>query len=340
MAGGESPYSQDRYIYPPPLAAAGAVALELGGTQLVLGLLRGANLLGLVALAVFAAGLAGLSPGWRYCLAAALVALPPFVAYAVWIGNPTSVAAALALAGWQIGKRRPLTGASLVGISIALKPLALAGALVLAARWWIEKGRSAQRTIEALAWLPVTALCLAPWAAELPALARRMADPPVLSPRNLSFRRVFDGFGLDAPATAITLAVIAAAILLARRRPVDDLDRLHTAPVVALLALPVAWAHGFLFVLPLQVAAGRRWWERRARRANRSWRALAERWGVPLALGLIQGSANAGVEFAAPEPVRAAMVLLPMLSPLALLAYLRATETGGSPAGTPATAAR
>ncbi|MEO8196665.1 MAG: hypothetical protein ABI689_08080, partial [Thermoanaerobaculia bacterium] len=46
------------------------------------------------------------------------------------------------------------------------------------------------------------------------------------------------------------------------------------------------------------------------------------------ALALIQASANAGVEFAAPASVRAVIVLLPVLSPLALLLYLR---RAGSP---------
>ena len=102
---------------------------------------------------------------------------------------------------------------------------------------------------------------------------------------------------------------------------------------MALLALPVAWAHGFLFVLPLQVAAARRYWGRRALRRQRSWQALAERWGVPLGLALIQGSASAGVEFEAPEWVRAALILLPMLAPAALLVYLRRAGSPESLAG-------
>ena len=40
-----------------------------------------------------------------------------------------------------------------------------------------------------------------------------MAAPPIFSPRNLSLRRVFDGFGIDMPAAAVTLAVLAVALL-------------------------------------------------------------------------------------------------------------------------------
>ncbi len=346
LAAGASPYSQERFNYPPPLAALGAFAIERSGPGLFLALVRGANVLAVAAIVVFAAGFAGLSGQRRFALAAAMVAVLPVVHYTIWIGNLTPIAATLALAGWQAGRRTPFAGATLVGISLAFKPIALAGVLYLSARTLLRtKGEShrvimTRSAIEALAWLPVTLLCLVPWASEIPALLHRMSEPPLFSQRNLSFRRVFDGFGLDMPAAAITVAVLGVAFLLAGRRPVDDLDRVHTAPVVALLALPVAWAHGFLFVLPLQVKAARRWWERRALRANDSWRTLAERWGVPLALALIQASANAGVEFDAPAGLRALIVLLPILSPAALLAYLRATQTDDSPTGTTATNAR
>lgn len=326
LAAGESPYSQEKFNYPPPLAALGAVVIERRGVGLFLALVRSANVLAVAGIALFAAGFAGLSGRPRFALAAAMVALLPLVHYTLWIGNLTPIAAALALAGWQLGRRAPLAGAALVGVSLALKPIALAGALYLTARWLLgvpDERRRASAALEALAWAPVAALCLLPWAGELPALLHRMAEPPIFSPRNLSLRRVADGFGIDLPAAAVTLAVIAVALVLARRRAVDEIDRVHTAPVVALLALPVAWAHGFLFVLPLQVAAARRWWERRGCRQEPSWRSVAERWGVPLALGLLQASANAGVEFDAPAGLRAVIVLLPVLSPLALLLYLR-----------------
>lgn len=322
VAAGRSPYLQEKYNYPPPLAWFGALALELGGTDLFLGLMRGVNGLAVGGLAIFAAGFAGLAPRWRFALAAALVAFLPIVHYTFWIGNTTPVAAALALAGWRLGAQRPLTGAALVAASLAFKPIALVGALFLSARWLFERPARARRWVEALAWVPLTALCLVPWAAELPALLARMREPPIFSSRNLSFRRVLDGFGVEVPAAAITLAVLLTALWLSRRQPADELDRVHTAPVVSLLALPVAWAHGFLFLLPLQVAAARLYFDRRALRRPTSGRNLAERWGVPLALALLQASANAGVEFQAPAWLRATIVLLPILSPLALLAYL------------------
>ena len=278
--------------------------------------MRGANLLATSGLAVFAAGFAGLSGRRRFTLAAALVAFLPIVQYTLWIGNLTPIAAGIAILGWRIGERRPLAGAALIGASLAFKPIALAGAVYLSIRWMTEPQGETRRRIEALAWLPMTLLLLSPWAAELPALARRMTEPPIFSSRNLSFRRLFP-VSVSRCRRRDHSAVIVAAILIAYRRPVDDLDRVHTAPVVALLALPVAWAHGFLFVLPLQVAAARRYWDRRALRQERSWQKLAERWGVPLGLAVIQGSANAGVEFAAPEWVHTGILLLPILAPTA-----------------------
>ena len=332
MAAGQSPYAQERYNYPPPLAALGAFAVERGGPGHFLALVRGANLLATSGLAIFAAGFAGLAGIRRFTLAAAMIALLPIVQYTLWIGNLTPIAAGIAILGWRIGEHRPLAGAALIGCSLVFKPIALAGAVYLSIRWMTEPQGDTRRRIEALAWLPMTFLLLSPWAAELPALARRMTEPPIFSSRNLSFRRLLSGLGLEAPASAITLVVIVAAVLLAYRRPVDVADRVHTAPVVALLALPVSWAHGFLFVLPLQVAAARRYWDRRALRQDRSWQKLAEHWGVPLGLAVIQGSANAGVEFAAPEWVHTGILLLPILAPTALLVYLRQTvPTESSP---------
>jgi len=57
---------------------------------------------------------------------------------------------------------------------------------------------------------------------------------------------------------------------------------------------------------------------------------------VPLALALIQASASAGVEFDVPAGVRSIIVLLPVLSPLALLVYLR---RAGAPAARHSTSA-
>jgi hypothetical protein len=233
VAAGGSPYDQEKYNYPPPFAELGAVVLERGGMGLFLAVMRGANLLAVAGLALFAAGFAGLSSPGRFALAAALVALLPIVHYTFWVGNTTPVAVGLALAGWHLGRQRPLLGAVLVGVSVAFKPIALVGALYLSARWLLrpEARRSrASAAVEALAWAPVTALCLLPWAGEIPALLQRMAEPPIFSPRNLSLRRVFDGFGIDLPAAAITLTVLAVALVLAKQRTVDDVECVHTRP--------------------------------------------------------------------------------------------------------------
>lgn len=327
-AAGLSPYSQERYNYPPPLTALGALAIEAGGRKLFLAIVRTSNLLAICGLAIFAARFSGLSRRGVFALAALLVATLPIIEYALWIGNLGPIAAILAILGWQAGSRQPFFGALLVGTSMAFKPLALAGAVYLSARClFVEKG-VASRRVEALSWPVASLLWLLPWASELPALLHRMTEPPVFSSRNLSLRRVFEGFGVDLPATTATIAVLALALWCARRLRIDDLDRVHTAPVVSLLALPVAWAHGFVFVLPLQVAAARKWWDRRSRWRLRGWRSLSERWAVPLSLALIQASVSAGVEFEAPPAVRSVIVLLPILSPLALLLYLRIAPGG------------
>lgn len=323
VAEGRSPYSHPVYNYPPPLAELGGRLARAGGVGALLAAARGANLLACAALAAWAAGFAGLGARGRWLLAAGLVAATPGIGAALGWGNLAPLAIVAALAAWAVGERRPLAGAALVAASLAIKPLALGGVLYRTARGLGAARADSRRPLEALAWLPATALALAPWAGELGALARRMSEPPLFSPRNLSLRRVADAAGLDLPAPALLAGVVVAALWLARRRPDDDFDRAHVAPIVSLAALPVVWSHAFLFVLPLQVAAARRYWDRRAlRRRRRDRAAVVERWGVPTAVLAVQGSAAAGIEFGAPAAIHALIVLVPIVAPAALAAYL------------------
>ena len=325
VAAGGSPYDHPVYNYPPPLAEIGGRLVDAGDPRRLLAVLRLLELGAMCGLAQLAAGFAGGGAGRRFLLAVLLVAAAPIVHATFWLGNLAAIPALLALVGWRCGEQRPVLGGLLLGSSLAFKPTALGGALYLTARWLGAARVDRRRPTEALAWIAAATLALLPWLDRLPALAGRMLEPPLFSSRNLSLRRAAVGFGLDLPTPLLLVVVLAGALWLARRRPVDAIDRIHAAPVVALLVLPVAWSHGFLFVLPLQVAASSLWWRRRAARAGRMGPAtLAERWIVPLALAAIQGSFAAGIELDVPGAVQALIVLVPTLSPLVLLGYLLA----------------
>lgn len=325
VAAGGSPYDHPVYNYPPPLAEIGARLVDAGDPGRLLVALRLLELAAMCGLVQLAAGFAGVGAGWRFLLAALLVAAAPIVHATFWLGNLAAIPALLALVGWRCGERRPVVGGLLVGTSLALKPTALGGALYLTARWLGATRAGRRRPAEALAWIAAATLALLPWLDRLPALAGRMLQPPLFSSRNLSLRRAAVGLGLDLPTPLLFVVVLAGALWLARRRPVDADDRIHAAPVVALLALPVAWSHSFLLVLPLQVAAASLWFRRSAARAGRTGpAALIERWCVPLALAAIQGSFAAGIELDVPGAIQTLVVLVPTLSPLVLLGYLLA----------------
>jgi hypothetical protein len=326
VVAGRSAYEHPVYNYPPPLAHAGAALIEMASERLLLMVARGANLAAGSALIWYAAGFAGVGRRGRFLLAAAMVVFLPGFREAIAWGNLVPIAAALALAAWSVGARRPGLAALLLGASLALKPIALVGAVAGAAVRARSRAGLAGRVFEVLAGPTFAALLVAPWWRELDDLARRMLQPPIFSTRNLSLRRALEGLGLDVPAWALALAALLAALLAVRSRRLDHLAAVHLPAVASVVALPVVWSHAFLLLLPLQVEAAARWWRRRrARREAQGAAALGEWWGVPLALAAVQGAAAAGVEFAAPRWVHAFVVAAPMAAVVGLLAYLAAT---------------
>lgn len=322
-----SPYRHPVYNYPPPLAHAGAALIAAGGERLFLAAVRTANLAAGAALAWFAAGFAAAGRGGRLVLACGLVAAQPLLHQALARGNVVPIAAALAIFGWSAGRRRPWWGSMLVGASLVLKPTALVGALFVTGRRVLTRTAARRpHAVEAIGWIATASLLVAPWWQDLAGLAPRMLQPPEFSTRNLSLRRALGGLGFDLPAGWIAIAVLIGALAVTRAGPFGRLERIHATAVLSLLALPVVWSYSFLLVVPLQVEAAARWWQRRAIRRSRVGPArTAEQLGVPLALAAIQGSFAAGVEFAGPELLHSLVVLVPILSPLGLLAYLRAT---------------
>lgn len=321
-----SPYRHPVYNYPPPLAHAGAWLIATGGERAFLAAVRAANLAAGVALAWLAAGFAATTRGRRLGLACALVAAQPILHQALERGNLAPIATALALFGWALGRERPGWGSTLVGVSLVVKPTALIGALFVTGRRALARTGARPHALEAVGWIVAACLLVAPWWQELAELAPRMLQPPEFSARNLSLRRALGGFGLEVPAGWIAGVVLVGGLIVARTGRFGRHERIHVAAVFSLLALPVVWSYAFLLVLPLQVEAGARWWRRRAvRRSPGGAAGTVERWGVPLALAAIQGSFAVGVEFAAPAQLHSAFVLVPILSPLGLLAYLCAT---------------
>ena len=323
---GRSPYAHPVYNYPPLLAELGAVAIRVAGDRGFLIAIRLVNLAATVALAWLAAGWAGVGWRGRTAIAAAWVVASPLVGQAFEFGNLTPVVAWLALIGWSAGRRRPLVSAWALAGSLALKPVALVGAIFVSAEELVAR-QPWRRRLEAAAWLPWCALLLVPGGSHLPELVGRMTTPP-FQPYHASIRRVAAGFGIALPAAAVAAVVLAAALVWGRGRPLDERRRTLVAPVVTLAALPVVWGHTFLITAPLQVAALARAVRRRRGERGARWTELA---GVATAVAALQGSPAIGVLAAWPAAAQALVALVPTLAPLALLAYVLSTDRPGEP---------
>jgi hypothetical protein len=333
-AAGGSAYEQRWFNYPPPLVLLMATA-ERGGWArgLILGW-RAANLGAIAALAWLAAGRASSSGPGRTGVAL-LVASTPIVGHALEWGNLSPLIAALALIGFETERRRPWSSALTLGASVAVKPLAVGGAAFLSGHRLIAGPRRPGGA--ALLWPAVTALLLLPGAALLPEMLARMSGS-YFDPHHLSLRRVLAGLGVDVPATWIAAAVVVGALLLAGRRPLAPREMGLVAPVVALLALPVVWAHTFVLTLPLQVAAAARLRERLRPRpeALAPGRKLAELAVVAAPVFAIQGASSPTLVNGWGATAQVVVCLLPALAPVALLAYVMRTGPPGTATAAPA----
>lgn len=320
LEAGVSPYSHRYYNYPPPMVQAIAAADALGATRMLLLLWRAANLAAVVALAWLSAAWAGWRGGERAVVALA-AALSPVVGHALGVGNLSPLVALPALVAFAGERRAPWSSALLLGASIAFKPLALGGAVFLASHRLIA-GPRRPGPVAALAWAPFAALALAPGAALLPAMARRMSDV-YFDPHQLSVKRLLAGIGVEVASPWIAGVVVAGALVWAGRRALAPAQMVLVAPVVALAALPVVWAHSFVLTLPLQLTALARLRERwRDPAIARGGRWLGEVLGVVVALAAMHGAASPTLANDWPERIQWWVCLLPAVAPAILLAYV------------------
>jgi hypothetical protein len=320
LEAGASPYSHRYYNYPPPMVQALAAAEALGATRALLLVWRAANLAAVVALAWLSAGWAGWRGGERAVVALA-AALSPVVGHALAVGNLSPLVALPALVALARERRAPWSSALLLGASVAFKPLALGGAVFLSAHR-LFAGPRRPGPVAALAWAPITALALAPGAALLPAMASRMSEV-YFDPHQLSIKRLLAGVGVEVASPWIAGVVVAAALAWAGRRALVPAQMLLVAPVVALAALPVVWAHSFVLTLPLQLTALARLRERwRDPAVARGGCWLGEVVGILAALATMHGAASPTLANDWPERIQWWVCLLPAVAPACLLAYV------------------
>lgn len=324
LAQGESPYRQPIFNYPPPIAQLGAWATRRRLEAELWLSLRLLNLSAAVGLAWLAAG--KLSCGNRLAVrgvVALLAANSPVVQHAFFFGNLSPLVAFLAIAGFEREERRPWQASLLLGASIALKPLALIGALFL----YLHRALAPLRRFPApgaWGWAVVAGLLLLPGWRFLSEMLVRMNHPPG-DPHQLSLLRLARAApGWEMSPTWVAAGVLGAAVLCLRRHALTPQEVALVAPVVSLLALPIVWAHSMVLTLPLQLRALDLAWSRFRSRVHPGRRTFWELSGVGLAVAAIQGSAAAGA--LAGSLASFAAALLPTLAPVALAGYLLRAE--------------
>lgn len=319
-AGG-TPYAQRYFNYPPPLVQLLGLAGRGGWTrELVLGW-RVVNLVAIAGLAWLSAGRLR-ERGVTRWLVALVVASSPVIGHALDWGNLSPLVAATALGAFAVERRRPWVSALGLGASVALKPVALAGAAFLSAHRLLV-GHRRTVGVSALGWPLVAAALLAPGTALLPGMLAKMSQLP-FDPSHLSIRRLILGFGIEVPPAVIATIVLGLALALAYRHALSPDEVVVVAPVVSLLALPVVWAHTFALTLPLQVAAIARLSARLGERARAGLggRDLVEVFAVGAPIAAIHAAASEQLLNDWSPAVQVAVCAVPTLAPTVLLVYL------------------
>lgn len=247
---GESPYQWGGYLYPPLFAHVSAWLWEHLGRGGLLAVYRLVNLAGAVVTVWCAMVWFRFAWRWRVALGLGVIFLSPAMVQGLTFGNLSLWVSGMLVPGLLIWTRRPVTAGLLLGLSVAIKPLAPPAVLVLGlhrprdgkARHWLAAGVSV---------VVAAALLLAfPGFSEWLELGSR-ASPD----RSVSFHRFPAIFGFDAHLLAVTAVVMAAVLALARWRLWGRLGALGLALVAVMAATPLVWNHTLVATLPLQALA-------------------------------------------------------------------------------------
>ena len=326
LRAGGTPYNVKGFFYPLAFARGGAWLLDAMGPSGTLVALRGANLLGLAFAFWTATAWLPLSTTRRWLAAAALLSLSPAVHAGLDLGNVSFFIVGLALAGLLGWPRRPLLAGTLLGTSVALKPIAAAAIpllMVHRARWSLRDGR--RHLVAAVTAAAVAAVLLLPISGLREMLGQEMV--PLAHARSFSLQRLLALFGIDVTQVVLTLAAMATAVAAARWRPMSSSQLLCYVVATISLATPLVWNHTLIVALPVQglalALAGRRSATADGRITTRRRLELA---CVVLGVAMMHAGTTAGFDHLGPL-VQAALLLAVGLTPAAVCAYaFRLTE--------------
>jgi energy-converting hydrogenase Eha subunit C len=255
---GRSPYEHSVFPYPPTVAIVGAWLLSLVGSEAFRTGFRYVNLIG--GCAAVWASLLPLRAPWLLKLFTAILAvcfLPAFEG-ALQSDNLSMLTGGLTILALVLWPCRPVSAGILLGIGIALKPIALVALVLLAVQRPSDGGKK-HWTAALAAFITVAALwSLSPaWllsAADQPSVKAAEADwaEGVL---NVSLFRVLACFGLKTSPFLLLAGASFVSILYLRTRVLNPLQFLCVACAASLLSLPIVWRHTLLIVTPLAFVA-------------------------------------------------------------------------------------
>jgi hypothetical protein len=255
---GRSPYEHSVFPYPPTVALLGAWSTHLFGPEAFRAGFRYVNLMG--GCAAVWGSLVPIRASWLVKLAIAVLAviLLPAFGNALEHDNLSMLTGGLSIMALVLWPRAPVSAGILLGIGIALKPIALVPLVLLAVHHPADGGRK-HWTAALAASITVAALwSLSPaWlmsAASQPSVKAAEADwaDGVL---NVSLFRILACFGLKISPFLLLAGVAFASFLYVRTRLLNLIPLLCVACAASLLSLPIVWQHTLLIITPLAFVA-------------------------------------------------------------------------------------
>jgi hypothetical protein len=250
VAAGSSPFTVSGYLAFSALAYTGAWILDVAEQPLTLALFRSANLIGL-GVCVWLSS-AWLAWTWsRRLLASVLfVALAPAVGFGVELGNLSLLMAGMVIFALLSWPRRPLLAGSLLGLSVAVKPVAPAAIVALLFHRSDRVGR--RHLVTGGTALAVSALIVLASPHLDSVLSKEIWFRLARTVSPYRFAHLLDLRGSEPIFFGLVLLLTA---VIARRRVLGPTQCYALAATAAIAATPVVWSHTLLVTLPLQVLA-------------------------------------------------------------------------------------
>jgi hypothetical protein len=328
-AAGVSPYLHGDYVYPPSLLRLHALLRSSPLASPFLPL-RWLSLVGLAIVLWSASAWWTGGPFRRFGLALAYVVLAPGVRQGVEFGNLSFAVAGMIVLALLVWEGAPLAAGLLLGASLLVKPLAPAALVALFCQ---RPARGHRHQV---------AVAIAVAAAALPLLTDpefgaflRHGSHAFVVERTVSLHRYLSLAGLPGAAPALTLLLLAAVAVAARRSIRDRDSLLAVALAGCIAATPVVWNHTLVLTLPLQAMALALAGSRLRKAALPERRARAwEVAGVALAVAALTfGEGATGIDDQG-AALQVFATLPPALAPILLAAYvLRFRNPVPSPSG-------